>query len=431
LPSIYSQTVVQTLAGQLVRLQADENGVEMRAADYAEAAAFWESRRPVVPTPRYDLEVRELYPFGEMPEDAARFCGAKAENLGHLYRILEPEHRQDGFCIPFAWYHQHIVQNGIVPMITRLANEPRMHSDAAYRRSMLKDLRNRIRQAPVDPTLRQAIVAALQARYGAEATHTKMRFRSSTNVEDLVALTGAGLYDSRSGCLGDDLQMPGPSRCLDGNEEEHLRETLALRLIERENHPERYWLDEIINDIERDLERSRPIEDALRAVWASLWNDRAFVERSYYGIAHTDAFMGLAVHPAFVLEEVNAVAITELDESAQPLYRVVSQHGAESVVRPADPTAVAEVMTFRRGAEGPVEMNVQINSSLVEGNLWREDEAVALARLLFTIQDAFAAEVYPELRPLSLDVEIKGTRDRHIVLKQARPYVRDVSLGGP
>ena len=63
------------------------------------------------------------------------------------------------------------------------------------------------------PDLRAAIVATLQdLRFGFDASKN-IRFRSSTNVEDSAQFTGAGLYDSRSGCLLDDLDADasGPS----------------------------------------------------------------------------------------------------------------------------------------------------------------------------------------------------------------------------
>ena len=45
-------------------------------------------------------------------------------------------------------------------------------------------------------------------------------------------------------------------------------------------------------------------------VFASLWNERAFDEREYYGIDHRAAYMGIAVHPAYALEQINAVAVS-------------------------------------------------------------------------------------------------------------------------
>ena len=40
---------------------------------------------------------------------------------------------------------------------------------------------------------------------------------------------------------------------------------------------------------------------ALKKVYASLWNERAFEEREYWGMNHRAAFMGVAVNPSFVL----------------------------------------------------------------------------------------------------------------------------------
>ena len=66
------------------------------------------------------------------------------------------------------------------------------------------------------PTQQAAILSALvQAGFDPER---KIRFRSSTNVEDTDQFTGAGLYDSHSGCLADDLDADslGPCHCEPG-----------------------------------------------------------------------------------------------------------------------------------------------------------------------------------------------------------------------
>ena len=65
------------------------------------------------------------------------------------------------------------------------------------------------------PALAAAVLTTLQdPQYGFDPT-SKLRFRSSTNVEDSEQFTGAGLYDSKSGCLADDLDADssGPSIC--------------------------------------------------------------------------------------------------------------------------------------------------------------------------------------------------------------------------
>ena len=86
-----------------------------------------------------------------------------------------------------------------------------------------------------------------------------MRFRSSTNAEDLDGFTGAGLYTSQSG-------DPDDPR--------------------------------------------RPVLDAVREVWASVWNFRAFEERTYRSIDHDTVGMALLVHRSFPDEEANGVALT-------------------------------------------------------------------------------------------------------------------------
>jgi hypothetical protein len=140
---------------------------------------------------------------------------------------------------------------------------------------------------------------------------------------------------------------------------------------------------------------------------------------------HREAFMGVAVNPSFVLERLDSVAVTHLPAGAAgPLYRVVSQRDGLPVVRPPDPTLVAETLTFRRDTSGlPADIRLITRSSLSPDPLWSDARLSELAALLFQVQDHFAVAVYPHLPNLSLDLEIKVTADDRIVIKQARPYV--------
>ena len=120
---------------------------------------------------------------------------------------------------------------------------------------MLDTLRADMAAAPVDATDLATIENAVTAAFGA----TRMKFRSSTNAEDLAHHTGAGLYESRAGAVGDPLY---------------------------------------------------PVDVALKTVWASVWNVRAFEERDYAGIDHTQVAMAILVAPSFPDELANGVAIT-------------------------------------------------------------------------------------------------------------------------
>ena len=97
------------------------------------------------------------------------------------------------------------------------------------------------------------------------------------------------------------------------------------------------------------------------------------------------------------------------------------------MVQPEDPTAVAELLTFRREGDPPEasEITVQLASSLLpEGEeVWPRDELLQLSQLLFTVHDHFAREVYPHVSPLSLDFEVKLERAGDVVIKQVRPYL--------
>ncbi|MEQ8272540.1 MAG: PEP/pyruvate-binding domain-containing protein [Deltaproteobacteria bacterium] len=420
-PRIYESAVVEGYADQLVRLVVAEDRFTLEPANLEDAEAFWARTRPTVPTPRADLTVTGIGDYAAIGSEAADAYGAKAANIAELDAVLPSEHRPGGFGIPFSRYVEHVTANGIDARIEAFLADPRSSTDAIFKRGGLKTIRDAIRDAPIAPSL----IDEVEQRVGALE---RIRFRSSTNVEDLDALTGAGLYDSKSGCIADDRDDDelGPSLCVSAEERAAKEGQLAARRAELSMHPDRTYLSTIIADLEGDLNNERTVARAIRAVWASLWNVRAFDERAYYGIDHRDAYMGIAVNPSFVLERASAVAITELnvDEGA-PLYRLNAQTGSESVVRPDDPTAIAEALTFRRENDAPADVEVQVESSRLPAGerVFTEAELATIASLLFDVHDHFAANVYAHLAPLALDVELKHTQDGRIVIKQVRPFV--------
>lgn len=426
---IYDNELVRTYAGRLVKLEVTTASVTLTPATLAEAEAFWESRRPTLPPLTYDLEVDVLTGFDTMRHADAKAFGVKAANLGELFRVLPEDNRVIGFGIPFAHYAAFAETPSLKGRIDTMLADPRMTTDATFARAQLAALRDAIEDTPFPPALLQALATRMREVFGEGVDTTRIRFRSSTNAEDLDVISGAGLYDSKSGCLADDLDgdSVGPSRCMHADERSFLEAELAARRAELAAHPERVWLEDIIDDIDGDLRKEKPVARAVRKVWASLWNERAFQERQYYGLDHREVFMGIAVEPSFVLETANVVAVTNLPSASGPLMRLVSQSGWLSVVRPEDPLAIAEVATALMTEAPPyyADFDVLVPSSLVPSGetVLTSAELATLAGLLRDVQDAFEAEVYPDLAPLRLDLEIKRTRDGHIVVKQARPYI--------
>ncbi len=428
LKSIYEYKNLDQFEDKLVHVIARDGEFLIENATVAEAEAFWESRKIDIPDVESDLSITDFRGYGTMKNSDALAYGAKAANLGELYSILPNENRNPGFGIPFSAYVSHIENASLGTDIETMLNDPRMKTDAQFKSTELKKLRNKIKDAAIPEAFLRSVETQIVELFGATHRTVRMRFRSSTNVEDLDQITGAGLYDSKSGCLADDFDGDevGPSKCLSEAERIKKEEQLAEAETEFRAHPERTYLADIIDDLEGDLTKEKPVGRAIAKVWASLWNERAFDERNYYGIDHRKAFMAIAVNASFVLEKANGVALTELNvDDGNPLYRLNSQTGEESVVQPDNPNAIGEIATFRRKGSEVDEVKILVRSSLkgVDEQIWTQAQLDELGGLLFIAHDHFANHVYGHITKFSLDVEIKLTSDNRIVLKQARPFL--------
>jgi len=180
---------------------------------------------------------------------------------------------------------------------------------------------------------KDAIIAALQdPNYGFDI-NSKIRFRSSTNVEDSDEFVGAGLYDSYSGCLADDLDADADGPCI---------------CDPRENN-------------------ERGVFRAIRKVYASFYNDNAFLERLRYGVNPNQVGMALLVHHSFPdeFELANGVATLEKNSSGpDKIVKLVTQKGAVSVANPDDSSIPEEVEVYVDGA-GVKTLTLVRGSSLV------------------------------------------------------------------
>lgn len=427
-PGVLENGLILGLANHLVHVTAHGAMVVIEPAELEDATDFWSSRQPPLGAPPSDLDRTQFVSLDELGATDAPAYGVKAANLGDLAQLLPEANHVDGFAIPFRAYVDFLEASGLDRRIDELLADPMRSTDALHKRNALEALRDEIRASELSLEFREALALAIFESYGDAGATTRLRFRSSTNAEDLPGVSGAGLYDSRSGCLADDLDGDslGPSACLSPADEAYLEAELERREQELVEHPERAYLADIIQDLQGDLGDEKSAYRAVLRVWASLWNERAFDDREYYGIDHRRTYMGVAVHPTFVGERLESVIVTNLEPDAnEPLYRVVSQLGEVGVVGPSDPTAVTEILTFRRGASGEATdvSLVQPSSLVAEGDsLWPPAALDELAALLFITQDHFAANVYPTLDALSLDLEVDVTRDGRTVIKQVRPY---------
>jgi len=163
-----------------------------------------------------------------------------------------------------------------------------------------------------DDDLREGVIDVLtDPSYGFDP-NVPLRFRSSTNVEDSVDFIGAGLYDSFSGCLADalDADDAGPCGC----------------------------------DPNRDSEKD--VFHAIRQVFASFYNDNAYLERLRHGLDESDDGMAVVVHHSFPdeIELANGVATVQRSgPQANTYIAMVTQQGAVSVTNPEDGSIPEEV----------------------------------------------------------------------------------------
>ena len=292
----YARDDLRALEGKWVRLDVGPFEYSISEVSKEEADAWWEQDRlEEVSVPSLDLETRELrdiedildlnsHALDEALALAIPAFGGKASHFAafpHMDNEKVPFPK--AFAVPVYYYWQFMVQNGFHEQVIQMLADSSFHDNPADRDKRLKELREAMREATVDGEFEAELLAKLNAEYPG----IRMRFRSSTNAEDLDGFTGAGLYTSRSGDPSDS---------------------------------------------------NYSVLDAVRRVWSSVWNFRAFEERSFRGIDHESVGMALLVHNSFPDEEANGVAITAnpFDPSGlEPGFYINVQVGEESVVQPA------------------------------------------------------------------------------------------------
>jgi hypothetical protein len=180
---------------------------------------------------------------------------------------------------------------------------------------------------------------------------------------------------------------------------------------------------------------SRRVDDALRTVWASLYNARAYDERSYARVDEASVAMGVLVHPAFADEQANGVAVSRnvLEPTRGDIYYLNAQVGEASVTNPA-PGVATEQLVYRWGRQPPI--FYQSASSLLgafggeRSTALDEQEVIDLSCALRTVHDAFQPLLDPDGQDpwFAMEVEFKFLgRDRQLLIKQARPH----SFGRP
>lgn len=390
-----TDATLRALEGKWVNLTVGASAWTIVEATQAEADAFWEAHKPApIAVPPLDLTQLELKNVQDLVDETAgngtlkqqiqkavSAYGAKASNYSILAKTPAVPVRP-AFGVPVFYYSQFMQQNGFFDRVDALLADPAFVAEARVRDAKLLELRTAIEAAPIDIAFQNL----LRAKLTADFPGMTMRFRTSTNSEDLDGFLCAGCYDSHTG---------DPAA----------------------------WDASLLRAIKR--------------TWASVWFFRTFEERSYHSIDHKKIAMALLVHHNFPAEEANGVAVTAnpFDGSGlEPGFYVNVQKGGEAeVVAPPPGVFSDQFLYFFYYSGQPV--TYLARSNLVNSNKGETVLQPAQIAELGIALDAIQKRFSPAYGPLSgytgwygMEVDFKfddeGTpgQPARLLIKQARPY---------
>ncbi|CAD0005993.1 PEP/pyruvate-binding domain-containing protein [Flavobacterium chungangense] len=320
-----------------------------------------------------DSSVTQLVDLSKIPKKGVNYIGSKAQNMAYLiaaskeFSFKTPE---DAHAIPFYFYRKHIQKKNIAPLIKELLAYP--HKDSVqWVNLQLKKIRDAVKKEPIDPNL----IAKLNTAFK-NVAFKNFRFRSSTNAEDLDDFNGAGLYDSKTGILGDSIKT---------------------------------------------------FEKAIKQVWASVWNEASYNERELFGIDQQNIAMGVLVHRSFPDELANGVVITKnIFRTNFSGITVNVQKGENSVVKPKKGEVCEQfvIYHFNTGTKD-TDFDVDYTSN---SNLNNNEPILNRKEInnLFVVSKKIEEKMYRYWRknqyhPVDIEFKIVG-KNRELYIKQVRPF---------
>jgi len=352
------------LDGQLVRLYVGPQDFKVEAADQQVANQYWADLRPARPfTPQVNATEARLLDLCTLNARSVPVAGAKASQLAEVCPLAPRITTPGGFVIPFHHYVSQLADNNIDDGIAQMLVDGDFRDDTRIRAQRLDELRDILGRLPVDPSLVRQVRHKMRS-FG----NTRTIFRSSTNAEDLVGFNGAGLYRS------------------------------------------------IVVDANPS---TQDVENAIREVWASVWTLRGYDERDFYRIDHRQVAMAILVQP-FVADVIaSGVAITRNPFNPnRPGVFINIQTSAGSVTDAGED--VPEQHLVYTYPETP-EPEILSRSSLAGGQpILREQDVLRLTEILVELDQRMRPHYSAPAN--AVDVEFLMTRNREMVVVQARPY---------
>ena len=144
--------------------------------------------------PQRDLSVTAITPLSAVGFEDWDAFGVKAANVAELGTLGFPAGTvPEGFAVPFYFYDAFMTHNGFYDDIEEMLADESFQTDFDVQEDMLKDLRKAIKDGQ-SPTWITDALTAMHATYPAGQS---LRYRSSTNNEDLPGFNGRGCTTPR------------------------------------------------------------------------------------------------------------------------------------------------------------------------------------------------------------------------------------------
>ncbi len=361
--------------GKWVAYRTEAGEYHVRAAEPNELSRYQSARKQqkAQVTPNIDLtETRLASLSNQQATDSLRY-GAKSANLGEVLHAAIPQVQvPPGFTLPFSDYASFLKANGLDTAINAMLAEPEFIKGGAKRRARLATLRKSFIAAAMPPALSDEIVRRVQTDLKGKGVFV----RSSTNSEDLPNFSGAGLYSTVPNVKGD------------------------AALVE-----------------------------AVKTVWASVWNEEAFLARERAGFDHTHIAMAVLIQEA-VPSESSGVMITAnpFDDADKSAIFISAKRGLG--IRVVDGQKVPEQIVFREETNAvQILTRTQDDERLIfapNGGVIAvpspADRAVLTDALIRRLaKTGQAIQRLFKNRPQDIEWAIVGDQ---IYILQARPYLR-------
>jgi hypothetical protein len=300
--------------GWWVSFETKRDTYTIKRADLGQVKEYQKrmASRPDLIRPRSDLTVSRIASLQQQRARDVVAYGGKSANLGEMMRArLQGIIIPDGFTVPFFYYDQFIRESRLDETIDEMMNDQKFVHDPSYRRVRLNELRKRIQNGAVNDRLSQAVLRITRAQYAGKGLFA----RSSSNTEDLPNFSGAGLHSSVPNVKGD-----------------------------------------------------RELIEAIKTVWASLWNFEAYEARERAGIDHSKVYMAVLFQEGINADSAGVMITTDpYDKENKGAIYISAKRGLG--IKVVEGKRIAEQIIFR-----PESNAVQILTRSAEDSLLTFDE---------------------------------------------------------